>query len=788
MRDRRMTPARRMFAPVGAATLALLCLLPTTTWAAGELAEGTARIAREPRRSYGSLALAVEAAVDGDTVEAAAGTFHGTVVVAGKDIRIRGAGAGRTVLTARGTVLQVAPDGRAHVSGVSVVSREGESFAPAVLAAGDGFRLEECVVEGASGFGVEIRDARHGLELYGNAIRRNRGGGVRLSGAIGRLHGNLIADNGGPGLLLEGEPPTDGVVRVEHNTIVANVVRGEAVTAAVAGGPDAAVPDALKRRLVFDWNVASGRLPAELVAPESAAHLQTHNVLLWPDRLAEAFEDVEQGDYRPADTFPTDPMGLELGALLSEDGSERLAPSIDAALAEGRLGDALELARRTAPEEREALWERIRTALYAGYVKHVEAGHLGLAVRDFFLAMPAAPSGWNVRDRFDQAIDRIRQSYALAVDWGGVFVEDDALRAAFATLLSEGPSRQGRPAAATSAAGWAVTARATKALLMDRRTEPLEETLTLDNPQYTEVRSTFEIETSRRARVDEQRRRVAEEVAAYEARGGATSKSAFLAAKRRELDRLSQTLVEADARLGKLEQTLAQVPKTYTVPVKGVVERLSAMAEVSLRVTDASGKAQEETVPFGREDQFVSLEPIPILGFDGIPARPTADEREQARFTKELAERTLLAAIGLLERRDLDRLAELVRLANAGSATADDRNELYSLLVVYAERLRGAIAAEPPAAELRAARERYPEIDRPRFQLAYDTTSTRKPPLVFSVETSAARRQAERLLEDLELRYAPYWRVLGDLRTEFDRLGGLPVEEFLQITAMGGTL
>jgi hypothetical protein len=782
-----MTGPSRPLSLLGCVTLALSLTLPAVTRAA-ELAAGTTRIAREQHRLYRSLPLAVAAAVDGDVVELGPGTFEGAIVIAGKALRLRGAGAGRTVLTADGTVLQVAADGRAHVVGLSLVARGGGSFAPAVLAAGDGFRLEECIVEGASGFGVELRDGRHDVEVFGVTIRGNGGGGIRLGGAVGRIHGNVIVDNGGPGLLLEGEPSGGALVRAEHNTIVRNLVHGEAITATVAGGPDAPVPDALRGLLLFDWNVASGRLAAGLLAADSAARLQQRNVLLWPDRLGDAFEDVDGGDYRPEDAFPTDPLGLEMGALLSEDGRERLVPAIDTALAEGRLGDALTLARRTAPEQRETLWERIRTTLYAGYVKHVDAGHLGLTVRDFFLAMPGAPAGWNVRDRFDQAIDRIRQSYATTADWSAAFTDALELRGVLAELLGGGQLRPGRPAIGPPGTGWLVSARTMKTLLLDRHKEPLEQTLTLDNPQYAGVRSTLDIETSRRTRMDEQRRRVAEEVAAYEARGGAATKSAFVAAKRRELDRLSHSLVEADDRLRKLEQTLAQVPQTYTVTVKGHIERLAAMGEVSLQLTDSLGKHHDRTIPFRREDAFLSLEPIPLLGFDGIPARPVADDREHARFTKEFAERALIEAIGIMEAHDLLRLGELAQAAGADKASEEDRNELFALLVVYADRLRDAIAAERPAAELRFARERYPDIDRPRFQLAYDATLTRKPPLEFTVETSAARRQAERLLEGLELRFAPYWRVLGDLRTEFDRLGGLPLEEFLRLSAAGGTM
>lgn len=131
-------------------------------------------------------------------------------------------------------------------------------------------------------------------------------------------------------------------------------------------------------------------------------------------------------------------------------------------------------------------------------------------------------------------------------------------------------------------------------------------------------------------------------------------------------------------------------------------------------------------------------------------------------------------------------MAALAQAALADKATDDDWNELYSLLAVYADRLLGASAAERPAAELRESREKYPDIDQPRFSLEYDPSLTRKPPLRFAVETSAARRQAERLYADMSARFGSYWTVLPRLRELFDRLGGRPLEDFLRLVRSTG--
>ena len=50
------------------------------------------------RTSFSKIQAAVDAAVNGDTIEIAAGTYREQVTVDGKDITIHGAGAGQTII------------------------------------------------------------------------------------------------------------------------------------------------------------------------------------------------------------------------------------------------------------------------------------------------------------------------------------------------------------------------------------------------------------------------------------------------------------------------------------------------------------------------------------------------------------------------------------------------------------------------------------------------------------------------------------------------------------------
>src|SRR5262245_64942099 len=86
---------------------------------------------------YSTIQAAVAAAVDGDRITVAPGTYAGGVVI-GKSVELRGAGADRTVIGGGGPVLTIASPSAANTPTVSIAGvtiRDGVStasgFAPA---------------------------------------------------------------------------------------------------------------------------------------------------------------------------------------------------------------------------------------------------------------------------------------------------------------------------------------------------------------------------------------------------------------------------------------------------------------------------------------------------------------------------------------------------------------------------------------------------------------------------------------------------------------------------------
>jgi hypothetical protein len=106
-----------------------------------------------------------------------------------------------------------------------------------LLVKGDGAHVWRSTFEDNQGVGVSSQKAGNNMILVGNTIRRNSGGGVRYSGGCcgarpTRVVDNLITDNTGAGLVLDGRDNTTWTV--ERNQILRNT--GTGIDARVAPG------------------------------------------------------------------------------------------------------------------------------------------------------------------------------------------------------------------------------------------------------------------------------------------------------------------------------------------------------------------------------------------------------------------------------------------------------------------------------------------------------------------------------------------------------------------------
>ena len=340
---RREVPDHRRFALVAFAATLLLALPGRAT----SPSPGTVRLLSAPERPYRSLQLAIDAARDGDIVRLGPGTFDEAIRVAGKDLRLVGAGVGETTLRGPGALLTVAADARVRVESLTLACTARGGAKPLSGRLRRGRRLLDVGVRSARRRGLRRRD-REGL----TATSRSSAAPSSVAAAVSCWRKPAPESSAtssqmaaAPALLLGTPPALPAPVLVEHNTLLAGEGPEEPplLAARVPGG---------EPRVTFGYNVVSGAVPAELLVPLSRDTLDYANVAVTPLDRRSFFEDLEEGDYRPSDAQKKDAAGLEMGARLSADGAEDLRPAVEDALDQGRISEGLRLIRWLPGSER----------------------------------------------------------------------------------------------------------------------------------------------------------------------------------------------------------------------------------------------------------------------------------------------------------------------------------------------------------------------------------------------------------------------------------------------------
>ena len=208
---------RRRIGAIGAAALAAGLM--------GGARAGAATLCVAPGGAGGcfaSVQAAVDAAASGDEIDIAAGTYQESlVVIRGKRVRLKGAGAGATLITGAQGALFVGKGARVVASAMELTTTATNVVAAVTVNGIPGrarLELEDCVVEGPGVAGVAgVRASFAGLEVRRCTISAPNWDGV-AAGAKSRvrIERSTIAASGG-GVDLDA-----GRVLVVDSTVTGN--------------------------------------------------------------------------------------------------------------------------------------------------------------------------------------------------------------------------------------------------------------------------------------------------------------------------------------------------------------------------------------------------------------------------------------------------------------------------------------------------------------------------------------------------------------------------------------
>lgn len=207
---------------------------------------------------YASIQAAIDAAVPGDVVEVAAGTYEENLVVK-KNIELKGSGADNTIVrnaSTRGEVLKVIDATGGSVSGFKFEHSDTASLDPCrklfpdtvkinnssiefrnctvsasagcgvIINQGSDSRVVECLFEGNSQAGIFVRNAGTKATLLRNKCNNNEFGGICLTkGSKAIAEENICFNNNKWGALVLGK---DTSIILKNNTFSFN--RGAGVT------------------------------------------------------------------------------------------------------------------------------------------------------------------------------------------------------------------------------------------------------------------------------------------------------------------------------------------------------------------------------------------------------------------------------------------------------------------------------------------------------------------------------------------------------------------------------
>jgi len=736
---------------------------------ASGLDEGSASIDGVPA-TYSTITRAIELSPKGGLIVLSPGVFRESVVLAGKDLAVAGAGPDKTFIVASETAV-FANRSNISLSGLSLVSLTvGPDVAVAAISESTA-DLSDCRFTGGTGPGLIVAGRSSKVRLTGNVFSGNMGGGMRIQGGEIRLLRNTVVRNAQAGIVLSPTAPGAVSLSLWHDTILDNWGGHRCVSFSHSG----VVPIAPLDAYSFDASIFNSGGFGETFSESFYGTVKDRgrNFFSVPALPAEDFF-VDPGalDFRPAAPLVKDALGIELGAFASAQGRSELVSRLSAALLAEKLHIAWLVSLFLSPKERAETTEKIRGALYAWLDDFLRSGRLGSRLLTTLGLQSLAPRDWRLDVILSRFLEQFSARYTFSLKPINFFPENESFGQAIVERLRGRTSLFPRyiVPSADSPNSFVLTGRIVTPFAQARSSRTFAVTRQIHNPFFDKIVGTI---TMLESRLQENRKK-RDDIQFTLDNPHVQQGPRYRASLEKQLETVVQDGFRLEAQLEDARKQLAATVPEFKVEVKGKINETLVKGEVfiTLVAAPAGDIMLDESRALSYRHTSVEIEPIPEFDFPGAKlAGEFAQPEDQA--SGEITQLMLKAMI----EKETYQLRHLLEQFRGGIIDLPGEDRLVELLLLNSPLLSESMDLKREYQTLSSAgAQKAPEIE---VTVSYDPAkgSDRKGVKIDVVANDPEKIAAR--VRDLEAIYKPYWE-LEDLVSNFMKTRfGLTVQHLL---------
>ena len=454
-----------------------------------DLPKGSVQIEGKKDVAYASITQALAVAEEDDTIILAPGLYEEPIVITGKKVHLRGAGQDQTIVLARETALYV-NQAETTISGIGFWSLTVGNDVSVIALSQSTVEVSDCRISGGTGPGVIVAGKTSQIQLIGNLVAGNGGGGLRIQGGASRLKRNVIARNAVAGIVLA--PSNPGAIRnlfLWHDTVLDNWGGRRCVSFAHSG----VVPlTPLDRYFIEASIVNTGGLGETFSESFFGKIKSTGRNFLSPSALpaTDFFIEAENDDYRPRARIVSDEIGIELGALPSSEGLLEVRKTLNNAIISEKLQVAYVTSLFLPWNQRVEAHEKIKQVLYNWVAEYLSNQRLGVRLMSALGLARIAPLHWRLEVILERFLTGFVNRYTFPLKPLNFFPDNPELGKKITTCLEGKASFFPRFVTNTktdTGQAYVLSGRVKKPFKSSMTKEPFKQLRTISNPYFDKI-------------------------------------------------------------------------------------------------------------------------------------------------------------------------------------------------------------------------------------------------------------------------------------------------------------